>query len=205
MLARQLHDTVAQGLAALSINLSLLSGGESNLDQRLRRALNDSIALAERSSKEIRVLSHLLYPPLLEELGLKTVLRSISERFELETGIRIEFEMEMNFPKLQRELEVTLYRIVQEGLSNVQRHSGSPSARVRISETPGEVIVDVEDRGHGFPEGMLTAIEEQADAVEGLGLRSVVARVLQLGGRVELNSGRSGTTLRAVVPLVQEG
>ncbi len=201
--ARELHDTVAQSVAALSINLSLLGRAQASLNSRQRQALNDSLVLAETASKQIRALGQRLYPPLLEEIGIEAVLRSCTEEFACETGLRIESEIGIDAANLPPQVQVTLYRILREALSNVKQHSRSASVHVSVCATPTGVTVEVVDTGRGLPAAVLAALAKGAGALRGQGIRGLVARVTELGGSVQLKSGDKGTALRVVLPLTE--
>jgi PAS domain S-box-containing protein len=197
-IARELHDTTAQNLAVLSMNLSVVKDASRILGQKPRQAVADSLDLAEQCSREVRTLSYLLHPPLLDELGLVSALRSYSTGFTQRTGIQIELKIE-EIGRLPGEIETTLFRIVQEALTNVHRHSGSPRAEVRIIRDPKEVMLQVADEGRGVAPGVLDVISEGASI--GVGVAGMRERAGQLGGHLKIGSGTRGTTITAILPL----
>ena len=199
-IARELHDSTAQLLAALSINLSRLRDSELEPDRR-SQVLSESIDLAAACSAEIRTVTYLLHPPLLDEVGLAEALQSYAQGFNQRTGIEVEIRIPPDFGRLSSEMETTLFRIVQEGLANVHRHSGSPSAVVWLERDPGEVRLVLQDRGRGFPEALHP--QPKGFVRFGVGIMGMRERVEQLGGRLELSSNDAGTTLTVTLPLVQ--
>jgi signal transduction histidine kinase len=196
--ARELHDSVGQVLAALSMNLSTARTDIERL-AKTANTLNESETLVQEMSKEVRTISHLLHPPLLDEAGLSSALRWYIDGFAERSQIKVELEFSDNFGRLSRELETAIFRVVQECLTNVHRHSGSPIAKIRIALSEGLVLVEVEDRGKGIAPEKL--IEMDSDGMPGVGIRGMRERIRQLGGRVDINSDSSGTTIRAHLPV----
>jgi PAS domain S-box-containing protein len=187
-IARELHDTTGQNLGALSINLSLLLA-TTGLDPRSREMLEESLALTDASVSEIRTMSYQLHPPLLDELGLASALRAYCEGYAERTGLGIELDLP-TVPRLPQAIEIALFRIVQEGLANIHRHSGSPTATVRLKHFPDRVELEVADQGCGLPPRMF----------EGVGIAGMRERASQLGGRLTIGSSETGTTLHVVLP-----
>ena len=198
-IARELHDSTAQLLAALSINLSRLR--EPGLEpDRQRQVLAEAGELAAACSAEIRTVTCLLHPPLLEEVGLASALQSYAQGFNQRTGIQVEIKIPPDFGRLSSELEETLFRIVQEGLSNVQKHSGSQLAVVLLERDPQEVRLVLQDRGRGFPQALCG--QTKGFVRFGIGIIGMRERAEQLGGRVELTSNDNGARLSVTLPLV---
>jgi len=198
-IARELHDSTAQLLAALSIQLSRVQ--EPGLDpDRRKHMLAEASELAAACSTEIRTVTYLLHPPLLEEAGLISALRSYAQGFHQRTGIEVEIQVPPDFGRLGTELETALFRIVQEGLANVHKHSGSAVAVVRLERDPNDVRMEVEDRGRGLPAA--TRNEAKGFVRFGVGITGMRERVGQLGGRLELASDDAGTKLMIVLPIV---
>lgn len=195
-IARELHDTTAQNLAVLSMNLHAVR--EKIFEGKPRQALTESLSLAERCSQEIRTLSYLLHPPLLDELGLASALRSYTAGYTQRTGIQTELKMD-EVGRMPRDIEITLFRIVQEALTNVHRHSGSPRAEIRIIRDPREVHLHVTDFGRGVPPDSLDLISEGANL--GVGIAGMRERARQLGGTLKVASGGSGTSITVILPL----
>jgi two-component system NarL family sensor kinase len=166
--------------------------------ERSKQAIVESLALAERSSHEIRTLSYLLHPPLLDELGLMSALRSYTTGFTQRSGIQVELKTD-DIGRLPRDIEITLFRIVQEALTNVHRHSGSQRAEIRVIRDPREVHLHVSDDGRGVPPEKLDLISEGASV--GVGIAGMRERARQLGGHLKVGSSTGGTTITAILPL----
>jgi PAS domain S-box-containing protein len=199
-IARELHDSTAQLLAALTINLSRLQ--EPGLEPgRRKQVLSEATDLAAACSAEIRTVTYLLHPPLLEEVGLTAALQAYARGFNQRTGIQVEIKIPPDFGRLSSELEATFFRIVQEGLANVHRHSGSQLAVILLERDAREVRLVLQDRGHGLPAALRT--EEKGFVRFGVGIMGMRERATQLGGRLELASNGAGARLTVTVPLVQ--
>jgi PAS domain S-box-containing protein len=197
-ISRELHDTTAQNLAVLSMNLCVLKDAAQVLGPKPREAVVESLSLTERCSHEIRTLSYLLHPPLLDELGLVSALRAYAVGFTQRTGIHIDLKIE-DIGRLPGEIETTLFRIVQEALTNVHRHSGSPKAEIRVVRDPKEVRLHVSDEGKGVPPESLELISEGANI--GVGVAGMRERAIQLGGQLKIASSNKGATITAILPL----
>jgi len=195
-LARELHDGTGQVLVALNMNLEMLRQQATTLDPILSQRLDDSILLLGGAIREMRTTSYLLHPPMLDEVGLNAALQWLADGFQERSGIQLEIDMPPEMGRLSRDLETALFRIVQEGLTNIQRHSQSPTATVRIIEHPDEIILTVADEGQGMSDQV-----GQGNENKGVGIRGMRERVLQLGGTFEITTGGQGTTLKAVFPL----
>jgi PAS domain S-box-containing protein len=198
-IARELHDSTAQTLAALAMNLARMNLGADALDPQSREIISESIQLANRCMEEIRDFSYLLHPPMLDEYGLDSALQWYAEGFTRRTGIQVDLDLPDDLPRLPGDAETALFRVVQEGLANVQRHSGSRVAKIRIVQEPDTLIVEVADQGHGFPTGAQEI--GQARRRIGLGLMGMKERIRHLGGRLETKSDSRGTTLKVSLPI----
>lgn len=199
-LARELHDSTAQTLSALTINLALVGRyADSAIHPRAAKALAESAELAEQASREIRTFSYLLHPPLLDEAGLLSALRWYVDGFVQRTGIQVDMESSPEIERLPSDAETALFRIAQECLSNVHRHSGSPNARIRLLQDSSCIVLEVADNGQGLPAHLL---EENGGtpATIGVGIRGMRERVRQLGGLLELLPGQPGTIVKAALP-----
>ena len=196
-IARELHDSVGQTLAAL-MNLTTVRTDIERL-KKTAGTLADSEALVDEMTKEVRTISHLLHPPLLDEAGLASALRWYIEGFAQRSKIQVDLELPEDFDRLSQESETTVFRMVQEALTNIHRHSGSKFAKVRISRSESDVRVEVEDRGKGM------ATEKQVElactGTPGVGIRGMRERLRQLGGDLEIRSDAKGTTVVAHLPL----
>ena len=202
-IARELHDTTGQSLAALAINLSVVKDSAPDLSPRASACLGESLELAERSSREIRTLSYLLHPPLLDEAGLGSAMRWFVDGYAQRTGIHVDLEMPTKLTRLPGDIELALYRIVQEGLTNIHLHSGSKKAQICLKCRPGQAVLTVADEGRGLPPGLLERGGRLA-AKRGVGISGMRERIRQLGGQFEIVTGSNGTTLTASVPLREE-
>ena len=199
-IARELHDVTGQNLAALQIVLSSVERSKESLDPRSRQALTEGIALVEACATEIRTLSYLLHPPLLDELGLLSALRNYVEGYAQRTGVRLDFDLPEKMDRLPRDVETALFRIVQEGLTNIHRHSGSRTAVLRLKTKPGWVTLELIDHGRGMPPEALRE-GELGPAPTGVGIAGMRERARQLNGRLSITSGPEGTTLRVELPV----
>jgi PAS domain S-box-containing protein len=198
-IARELHDSTAQDLAALSLNLAILERSASGLAQTSQKALTDSVNLAQHASREIRTLSYLLHPPLLDEAGLASALGWYVDGFVQRSGIHVSLDLAPALGRLPTELETTLFRIVQECLTNILKHSGSRTAGIRVTVDDADVTLEVTDRGRGMPKSLLgTAADYSA---LGIGIMGMRERVRQLQGDLHIESGTWGTSVMASLPL----
>jgi len=198
-IARELHDSAGQILAALGMNLSLAESENINIAPRAAKAIQESIGLVQELSRELRTISHLLHPPLLDEVGLASGLRSYLEGFTERSKIKVDLELPEDLGRLPEDLETALFRIVQECLTNIHRHSDSPVARIRIKRSDGQLCLEVEDRGKGIPAEKREAME--SGGTPGVGIRGMRERLRQLGGRLEINSSDNGTVVVARLPV----
>ena len=196
-IARELHDSVGQMLAALSMNLSAVRSDVERLT-KTALALSDSENLVQEMSTEVRTISHLLHPPLLDEAGLLSALRWYVEGFALRSKIKVDLDLPDDFGRLPRESETAIFRVVQECLTNIHRHSGSSVARIRLRQRDQQVLVEIEDKGKGIP---LEKQEEIASAgAPGVGVRGMRERLRQLGGTLEIDSSATGTVVTVELP-----
>lgn len=196
-LARELHDSVGQTLAALSINIGIVQAQSHKLDSSGARAVSDNAQLVEQVSREIRTISHLLHPPLLDIAGLVSALRWYVDGFSERSNIKVDLEIPTDFARLPDELEIAIFRIVQECLTNIHRHSGSTTATIRLHQEGGYLTVQVQDRGKGIPS------EKQHELIEsgggGVGFAGMRERLRRLGGMLEIKSDESGTMVSATL------
>lgn len=197
-LARELHDTTAQTLAALCMNLTMLGAKLSPDDPTAAQLLAEAVALGEHAGQEIRTVAYLLHPPILEHVGLAGALREFAGGFSRRSGIDVTVEIGPTVRRYSPEVELALLRIVQESLGNVHRHSGSPTAIIRLRQTEEEIVLDVADVGKGFH---LPKAAKRGSGGTGVGVAGMRERLRYLGGRLEINSGPAGTIVRAILPL----
>jgi signal transduction histidine kinase len=197
-IARELHDSVGQTLAALGMNLSLVRNDVERMSNTIS-ALTDSENLVREMSSEVRTISHLLHPPLLDEAGLCSAVRWYTDGFAQRSGIRVDLDLPEDFGRLPGEAETAIFRVVQESLTNIHRHSGSAVARIRLRQAGAEVEVEIADKGNGMPPEKLQ--ELAASGTPGVGIRGMRERLRQLGGTLEIKSSKSGTVVVVRLPL----
>lgn len=198
-IARELHDSLGQYLTAAKINLDVLSrtSGEGAY-------LREAQQLIDRAISDTRTLSHLLHPPLLDEAGFISAARWYVEGFGKRSGIRTSLEIPEGFDRLPSEAETALFRILQETLTNVHRHSGSRSVEVRLTRDSNCVALAIQDHGKGIPPDALDRFKKTGTNL-GVGLAGMRERIKELGGTFHLESNPKGTLLKAIVPLVSAG
>jgi len=202
-IARELHDSIAQELAAVSMNLGQLQKRIEGPDLITDNLLSDSMALVEHCNREIRTISHLLHPPLLDELGLRRALQDYIEGFAGRSAIATTLDVAEDLDRLPAEIETALFRVVQESLGNIHRHSGSTTASVRIRRDAGTVRLEISDEGGGVPPGLRLRNKEMSVPV-GVGIAGMRERLRQVGGQLEIESSDRGTTVRAIVTLPRD-
>jgi signal transduction histidine kinase len=202
-IARELHDSVGQTLAALSMNLSAVGADIERLS-KTAAIIGDSAALVDDMSTDIRTISYLLHPPLLDESGLSSALTWYIKGFSVRSKIAVDLEIPEDFGRLSRDLETAIFRVVQECLTNIHRHAQSPVAGIRISQANGQVCVAVQDKGKGIPPDKRAAMLSSPTGTPGVGIRGMRERLRQLGGGLEIHSGGSGkgTLIVARLPVV---
>jgi two-component system NarL family sensor kinase len=198
-IARELHDAIGQNLAALVMNLTLAHKSANKRNPKARQAISGSLEVAERCLKEMRTLSYLLHPPLLDEDGLASALAWYVKGFAERSGIKVDLKVSPDFGRLPQEVETTLFRVVQEGLTNIHRHSKSPIAGILLSRRPTLVKLEIKDKGQGMPTKVLHLNNSNVGQL-GVGILGMRERARQLGGRMEIVSSRRGTTVRVVIP-----
>jgi PAS domain S-box-containing protein len=197
-MARELHDSVIQGLAAAVINMSLMKDA-LQLDPEAARTLDETLKITEESVREIRTFSYLLHPPLLDVNGLQSALRWYVEGYSKRSGVQVELDLPDGRERLGNETELALFRIVQESLTNIHRHSGGSRATIRMRRTEKEVTLVISDDGNGMDAQTLEKLRREG-AVLGVGIAGMKQRLRQLGGRLEIDSGGGGTAVTASVP-----
>ena len=195
-LARELHDGIGQMLAALLMNVSIVQSQSHKLDERGARAVSENAQLLQQVSTEIRTMSHLLHPPLLEDAGLASALRWYTDEFSERSKIKVDLEIPSDFERLPNNTEVAIFRIVQECLTNVHRHSGSKSAAIRMTRDNGSLVVQVMDRGKGISKEKLPSL---ASGRTGVGIGGMRERLKQMGGTLDVRSTEDGTVVTAVL------
>lgn len=191
-IARELHDSTAQSLSALEMNMSVLESMSTS--GRGRRLAAETRMICSQVCSELRNISYLLHPPLLEEEGLLFAVRWFAEGFTKRNGIPVFLDLPEDFPRLDPEIETALFRVVQEALSNIYRHAGATKAWVRlVAGDAGSVVLEVRDNGEGFPEGFSLARSA------GVGLAGMRERMRQLGGSLEVVSSPYGVSVKCTL------
>ncbi len=196
-IARELHDGAGQLLAALGMEASNLAGECDRLSARAASSLSNIESLVAQMTKDIRTMSHLLYPPLLDEVGLQSALTEYVNGFAERSGVQVSLDLPAAIERLDRDYELSLFRIVQECLTNIHRHSGSKTASIRIVRDDGALVLEVRDEGRGMPAERLSEIQSRGS---GVGIRGMRERALQLSGTMSIESDDSGTRIRVVIP-----
>jgi two-component system NarL family sensor kinase len=198
-LARELHDSVGQIFAALSLNIAVVQSQSHKLDERGARAVSENASLLEQASREIRTISYLLHPPLLEVAGLASALAWYVDGFSERSQIKVDLEIPSDFVRLSDDTELAIFRVIQECLTNVHRHSGSPTATISLQHEVNHITIKIADRGRGISQ------EKQVDLTTsgraGVGVGGMRQRLRQLGGTLEIHSDESGTVVTAVLNL----
>jgi two-component system, NarL family, sensor kinase len=198
-IAREIHDTTVQNLVGAALQLDRVSDQTISGDDA-RLALREVRQLLELSMRELRTLSYLLHPPMLDELGLVPAIRWYARGFVQRSGIRVEIAAPKTLPRLDPDAESSLFRIVQEALGNVHRHSGSPDARITLRAYPQHLLLEIADHGRGMHKAAASD-----GAAMGVGIAGMRLRLRQIGGALDISSGRRGTILRATVPFAAAG
>ena len=194
--ARELHDSIGQELAALNLNLGWIKQSVGSLDPRTSEVINESFEIVKQCSQEIRDFSYLLHPPMLDEYGLASAVRWYAGCFARRAGIEVTLDMPGNLPRRSRDVETALFRVVQECLTNVHRHAGSPMVGIRIVQEANRLCLEVADRGQGahVPDPGCPGPRP------GTGVAGMRERMRELGGTLEIQSGSKGTIVRVSLP-----
>jgi len=202
-IARELHDSAGQYLAAIQMNLSALERDLPSLTASQAKRVADSIRMVNRCTTEIRTISYLLHPPLLDEMGLASALALYSEGFAERSGIRVELDILNDFERLPTEAETAMFRIVQQSLANIYRHSGSLVARITIRQDAEEATMRICDEGCGMAPGVIKELDSGTRLV-GVGIAGMRERARALKGSFHISSSRNGTTIEVSLPILQQ-
>jgi PAS domain S-box-containing protein len=197
-IGREIHDSLGQYLAVLKMKLDSMGSSPATAKENVECA-----NLVEECIKEVRTISYLLYPPKLEEMGLASAIPWYLDGFSKRSGIKTRFQAPEDLGRLSRDAELVLFRVLQESLTNVQRHSGSKSTDIHISHTNSGVTLEVIDQGKGLPGVILEQASQDWMGSLGVGLRGMSERLRQIGGTLNISSGESGTVVRATVPFTE--
>jgi signal transduction histidine kinase len=199
-IARELHDSTVQIMGALAVDLERVQQSIPKGDLlKAQRLLADSRELVKQATTELRTMSYLLHPPILDDLGLEGVLPWYAAGFSGRSGIQVNVRLQSNLGRFPHELELTLFRIVQEGLTNIHHHSGSPTADIIVTRDSDRVTLQIVDYGRGIPRGTIQP-GGNMNVGFGVGIAGMRERVRQLAGELQIESGDNGTTITAVLP-----
>ena len=195
-IARELHDSLGQYLTAAKINLDVLARSGHNGSASVR----ETAELIDRAIADTRTLSHLLHPPLLDEAGFVAAAKWYVQGFGKRSGMAAELKIPENFRRLPANIETVLFRVLQESLTNVHRHSRSRSVRVRLATRAHAITLSIQDHGKGIPPETLNRFRKNGTNV-GVGLAGMRERIKELGGTLTIQSDSSGTVLKVQIPL----
>jgi len=198
-IARGLHDSLGQYLAALKMQLSMLALADENRQQLVAEASD----IIDRCIAETRTVSHLLHPPLLDEAGFGSAARWFVEGFAQRSGIAVDLSLPPNLGRLAKDVEITLFRALQEALTNVHRHSASTKAEIHLTLHPEQVELQIRDYGKGIPSDTLVQLLDGAGRT-GVGIAGMRERARELGGSVTIASDDHGTLLKVTLPLANK-
>jgi PAS domain S-box-containing protein len=198
-IARDLHDSTGQDLVALATTLSQIHASIPSSGRKLRKLASQCQALADQCIRDVRTLSYLLHPPMLDEAGLEDAIRHYAGGFTERTGIELELEIPPRLGRMKPHAELALFRVVQESLTNIQRHSGSSKAKIRIERDPGKFTLEISDKGSGISGSMRRRNGKMPFGL-GVGIPSMHERVALIGGHLDIESSSGGTTVRVTIP-----
>jgi two-component system, NarL family, sensor kinase len=199
-IARDLHDTTGQKIAVLSMTLDRLAKLVDIRKADVKEALTESRDVVGKIGEEIRTLSYLLHPPLLDECGLASAVLWYAEGFKKRSGIHLGVSIDEELVRLTTDAETALFRVLQESLTNVHRYSGSPSAEIRIFQSGSKVHLEIVDHGKGVKVGMERPAFAGAPTL-GVGIPGMRERIRQLGGQLEVEFSNEGTRVHASLPV----
>jgi PAS domain S-box-containing protein len=198
-IARELHDGVGQLLAAIGMNISRVFREKERLSDPAARCVAENRSLIDQASSEIRTVSYLLHPPMLDEMGLSSALAWFVEGFSQRSKVNVTLQVAPDLGRLPQEQELTLFRVVQECLTNIHRHSGSSTANVRLSRTAEEIRLQVEDCGKGIDPA--TSAKIASGVSSGVGMRGMQERIKSVHGRMIVDSNQNGTSISVSLPI----
>lgn len=196
-IARELHDSLGQYLAVLKLNIEMLRANPAG-DELWEESEN----LMERCISEMRTLSYLLHPPMIDEAGLASAARWYIDGFGERSRTKVSLDITEEIGRLPAQMELALFRILQEALTNVHRHAKASSVAVRLARAKDDVVLEIADNGRGMPPEVLRRFVENG-AGTGVGLTGMCERVRELGGKLTVDSNSTGTSLRVSVPIPQ--
>jgi two-component system, NarL family, sensor kinase len=200
-LARDLHDSTGQTLVALKISVSFLQE-HCKEDAAAMTFVSDVAGMVDHAIEEIRTMSYLLHPPLLDEVGFACAAEWYIEGFAKRSGVKVSMDIAPTPERMPMSIEIALFRVLQESLTNVHRHSGASEVSVRFQRLPDQIILEIKDRGRGIPAERLDLLRQNS-AETGVGLAGMRERLHELDGKLEIESDGRGTSMRAIVPLFE--
>ncbi|HUB02782.1 MAG TPA: response regulator [Terriglobales bacterium] len=200
-ISRELHDSTGQLLAALAMNLAQLKSEQSWSNPDADALIDDTTKIVDEMTRQLRTMSYLLHPPMLDEMGLLSAVKWYLDGFCTRSAIDVSLDC-ADLNRLPAELEITLFRLIQESLTNIHRHSGSKTALIRLNRNDASVTLEVIDRGKGF-----TMAKSAADALPkgGVGIPGMKERIRRFGGTLNISSSPDGTTVCARLPIQSHG
>jgi PAS domain S-box-containing protein len=198
-IARELHDGVGQWLAAIGMNVAQVMKEKERLSDAAARCVSENSNLIDQAMSEVRTVSYLLHPPMLDEMGLSSALPMYIEGFAQRSKVSVELEAAHDLGRLPQEYELALFRVVQECLTNIHRHSGSSTATVKLSRTGREVTLEIRDKGKGIDDETTKKIA--AGSGSGVGMRGMQERIKLMHGRMVVTSNPSGTSVVVTLPI----
>ena len=194
-IARELHDSVGQYLAGLKISLDRL---EASISADCLPAIREAAGMTEYAIQEVRTISHLLHPPLLEELGFLSAARWYVDEYGKRSQVRVSLQVDEPVERLPRDVEIALFRVLQESLTNVYRHAAAKTVDVRIVCRDGRVLLRVADDGKGVPQEVLSKF--RSGAAPGIGLAGMRERLAEFGGEIKVEASTCGSVVEAIIP-----
>jgi signal transduction histidine kinase len=199
-IARDLHDSAGQTLAAIKMSLAMLEQAEPSSEaSKVQKLFEDLKALADEALKEIRTTSYLLHPPLLDEAGFASAARWFAQGFTKRSGIQVHCDLPQKLERLPEGVELALFRVLQESLTNIHRHSGAKAATIKFTLNGAGIELQVSDNGRGLSNEQLNRLQ-QSDGGAGVGIAGMRERIRGLGGHLLLESNKEGTTITVNLP-----
>jgi two-component system NarL family sensor kinase len=197
-ISRELHDSTGQLLVALTMNLFRLRSELADQNSEAASVIDDTSGVVEEMTRQLRTMSYLLHPPLLDEAGLASAVKWYVDGFATRSAVEVKLELPAELGRLPQQLEITLFRLIQESLTNIHRHSGSKNASIRVTRSPDDVCLEICDDGKGFA---FAEIAEGRKNRPGVGILGMKERVRRFGGTIDFWSSEKGTRVRAQLPI----
>jgi two-component system, NarL family, sensor kinase len=202
-IARELHDSTGQHLAALGMHLNTIAAASEDLPPKVRKSAAEAVEICRSCSADIRTISYLLHPPLLDEVGLLPALEWYVSGFSERSGITVKRDIGKSSKPFPKDLNTALFRIIQEALANIHKHANSREAKIRLHSNDGHIVLEISDSGSGIDPARLRNGRNGARGL-GVGITGMRERVRQLGGTLEIEPANPGTLIRATFPIIEE-